>query len=162
MLLVDLSWILLQVSCHLYTAFVQQPEFPEEQSELPEVFLQLHKTVLVHGLVLSHTIGKLHGPITDLLLVWFHTTSEINTTGWQTNTSDVFSYLRGSCDLEDLHRASNNVLDRLLSDATEEHGGDLSQRSLRGHGLLTLGWGRVGGQVRLLLWRDPCHCWFGR
>lgn len=48
-------------------------------------------------------------------------------------------YLCGSCDLEDLHSASDNVLDSLLSDPTEEHRGDLPQGSLGWHRLLARG-----------------------
>lgn len=67
--------------------------------------------------------------------------------------------LCGSRDLEDLHGASDNVLDSLLSDPTEEHWGDLPQRPLWRHGLLPWSWWnsrRQEGLLLLLRW-DPWH-----
>lgn len=56
----NLSWSLLQVRGHFHTAFIQQSEFFEEQSELPKVFLELPKAVLIRCLALSHPIRKLN------------------------------------------------------------------------------------------------------
>ena len=67
-------------------------------------------------------------------------------------------YLCGARDLEYLHGARDDVLDRLLPDATEEHGGDLPQRALGGERGLP-GTPAAGGQVGLLLLllRHPRH-----
>lgn len=59
-LLPHLCWALLQIRRHLHTAFIQEPQLPEEQSKLPQVFLQLSKAILVHCLALGHTIRKLN------------------------------------------------------------------------------------------------------
>lgn len=73
-------------------------------------------------------------------------------------------YLCGSCDLEDLHGASDDVLDSLLSDPTEEHRGDLPQGTLGWHGLLTRAWlnGRRQQGLLLLLSWDSRHPWLLR
>lgn len=56
----DLRWSLLQVRGHLDAAFIQEPELPEQQGELPQVFLKLPEAILVHGLALGHTVRKLN------------------------------------------------------------------------------------------------------
>lgn len=55
----DLRWSLLQVRGHLDASFVQEAELSEQQGKLPQVFLKLPKAILVHGLALGHTVGKL-------------------------------------------------------------------------------------------------------
>lgn len=56
----DLCRALLQISRHLHTAFIQEPQLSEEQRKLPQVFLELSKAILVHRLALGYTIRKLN------------------------------------------------------------------------------------------------------
>ena len=92
-----------------------------------------------------------------------HSYVQYNTTITEMGTGQRDRYLCGACDLEYLHGARDDVLNGLLADATEEHRGDLPQRTLRRQGGLA-GTPATGRQVGLLLLRlgHSCHALRGQ